>query len=326
MITVGVPTYNRAAHLFHALSAILSQTFDDFELIVCDDGSTDDTNAVVASFSDDRIRYVRSPTNLRIPGVLNRILELANGDAIVMLHDHDRFAPDLLAEMMQVLTNHPSVGFVNPGVAWEDEDGGRYERMPSLPARIVPGSALVRQMLLGRTFACPITACALVRRSAYEAVGFRYDECFGFLADVDMWLRLAAVTDVGQADDVGLVCRRRDAAHAASGEEAKLAELVVAIHKANAERFFAGQSAELVRAQRTIRRKALRLFVEMLGSAAVQGDKRRVHETLRATAGTMDGLLALGARTLTVPLIEDGLIGLGSGADQVRRRLRSRWQ
>jgi len=322
MITVGVPTYNRAEHLVHALESILGQTFEDFEVVVCDDGSTDGTPKVVESFEDDRITYIRSPSNLRIPGVLNRILEASLGQAIVMLHDHDRFTPDLLEGMVAALARDERVGFVNPRVAWEDLDGGRYEVMPPLVDRVMAGSALVEQMLLGPSFACPVTACALVRRTAYEAVGFQYDPQFGFLADVDMWLRLAARFDVGQVERVGLVCRRRDENHPMSDAAWDLGRLIVAIHQVNVERYFAGRPPALARARRTLRRKEVRLYSQMLGSAASHGDKELFHHGLTVVKG-IGGLPGVSARSLgRFPVLEGALLDAGAWAGDIRHRLR----
>jgi glycosyltransferase involved in cell wall biosynthesis len=323
MITVGVPTYNRAGHLKHALAGILEQTYSDFELIVCDDGSTDDTPDVVRSLRDDRISYVRSTSNLKIPGVLNRILDLASGDAIVMLHDHDRFAVDLLAGMVELLAENPKVGFVNPGVAWEDGDGGHYEVMPRPLSPAIAGSTLVEQMLLGPSFACPITACALVRRRAYQAVGFGYDEEFGFLADVDLWLRLAMRFDVGQVDRVGLVCKRRDDGHEFANADWQLGRLIVAIHEANVERYFQGRPNELAQARQRVRQKALRSYGMMLASAAMSGEQAQFHAGLDLVAETIPGVPRLAANFLRrTPRLETAVVSAGSRAGATRRRLR----
>src|SRR5205807_8653721 len=119
--------------------------------------------------------------NQGIPRVLNQILRAAVGDAIVILHDHDWFSDRLLESLVDLAAEYPEVGLVNPGVAWADADRGRYEQMAGLPTPISDGQGLVERLLLGSDFSCPITACALVPRRAYEAVGFYYDEEFGFL-------------------------------------------------------------------------------------------------------------------------------------------------
>src|SRR5918992_6159543 len=134
LVTVGLPTCNRAIHLRHAIEGILAQTMEHFELVVVDDASQDETKAVVESFQDGRIRYCRNSVNTGIPAVLNQILDMAKGRSIVILHDHDIFSPALLELLQESLDLHPSLGFVNPGVAWMDEDGRNYEQMSALPS------------------------------------------------------------------------------------------------------------------------------------------------------------------------------------------------
>lgn len=320
-ITVGVPTYNRAHHLAQAIAQILAQTFGDFELIVCDDGSGDATPEVVGQFSDPRLRYVRNRTNVGIPGVQNRLLELASGDAIVILHDHDIFRPILLEEMVGRLERHPLVGVVNPGVAWIDDDGSNYDVMPGLPGEVVSGEWVVRQVLLGNSFSCPITACALVRRSTYEAVGFRYDERFGFISDVDLWLRLAAVTDVAQVPEPLLVCRRRSADHEFAGTDWRLLHWAAAIHRENAERFFPQGSPEREIARRRLAAKTRRSYARMLLSAGATGDRVALREGLGRAGDDLGGVARLATRVLaSTPGSFRALELVASTGKAVRRR------
>jgi glycosyltransferase involved in cell wall biosynthesis len=280
VITVGIPTYNRAHQLRNAIQHVLDQSFEYFELRVFDDGSTDGTEEVVRSFDDPRLSYFRDERNRGIPAVVNRILSAARGDAIVILHDHDQFHKDLLTSMIEVLEAHPSVGVVNPGVAWVNEDGSGYHEMPRLEAPVLGGRAVVERMLLGPDFACPITACALVRRQAYESVGCYYRERYGFLSDVDMWLRLSAQWDVGQVQETHLVCMRRGAGHEFAVPDWRLVSWSTAIHEDAICRVFGEDHQALDAARTVLERKALRLSIRTLLDAVALGHTDLVSEGL----------------------------------------------
>lgn len=287
---MGVPTFNRSEHLREALPRILGQQWDPLEVVVVDDGSSDATAGVVSSVRDPRLRYVRLSQNVGIPRVLNRILEEATGDWIVILHDHDIHHPALLSSMGNVLLSDDKIGFVNPGLAWVDPDGSNYTEMRGLPSGRVNGRDLAREMLLGPSFACPITACSLVRREAYEAVGFFYDERFGFLSDVDLWLRLLLRFDASQAGDVQLVCRRREPGHEYHGVNWQLVEWSVAIQEANLVRL-AGEDPVPASWRRRLRSKARRLAMASLAAAAFQADPAPLRQAMPSLASGRFGRL-----------------------------------
>ena len=81
LVSVVIPTYNRAHLLKDAIQSVLVQTFTDFEIIIVDDGSTDDTRELINSFDDPRIRYVKQE-NAGVSAARNRAMELATGELI----------------------------------------------------------------------------------------------------------------------------------------------------------------------------------------------------------------------------------------------------
>ena len=110
-VTVGIPTYNQSEYLRQAIRSVLNQTFQDFEIVVVDDCSTDDTAAVVEQFADDRIRYYRTPKTLRPPRSWNECLRLAKGELFSILPHDDLYDADYLRKMVSELDRHPEVGF-----------------------------------------------------------------------------------------------------------------------------------------------------------------------------------------------------------------------
>ena len=103
LVSVVLPTYNRAPILGHAIRSVLDQTCRDFELIVVDDNSKDNTGEVVRSFDDPRIRYVRNEENLKLPRGLNKGFSLSRGKFLTWTSDDNLYAPPALERMAAVL-------------------------------------------------------------------------------------------------------------------------------------------------------------------------------------------------------------------------------
>ena len=89
LVSVLMPTYNRAHYIREALSSVLMQSYKNFELIILDDGSTDDTEKVVIEFNDSRIKYVKDSVNRGIVYRRNESLKLAKGKYLAILDSDD---------------------------------------------------------------------------------------------------------------------------------------------------------------------------------------------------------------------------------------------
>jgi glycosyltransferase involved in cell wall biosynthesis len=102
IISVCIPTYRGAGHLAATIESVLAQTVGDFELIIVDDNSPDETGAIVDRYGDSRIRYLRNPTNLGPEGNWNRCLEEARGRYFKLLPQDDLLAQECLARQVEV--------------------------------------------------------------------------------------------------------------------------------------------------------------------------------------------------------------------------------
>ncbi|MEA5565875.1 glycosyltransferase family 2 protein [Anabaena sp. UHCC 0399] len=111
-ITVCIPTYNRANLLPYAVNSVLAQTYTDFELIICDDGSTDNTPQIVSQWNDSRIRYIRQPVNGGRSRNMRSGFEAACGDYFIKFDDDDALTPEFLAKTVVVLEAEENVDFV----------------------------------------------------------------------------------------------------------------------------------------------------------------------------------------------------------------------
>lgn len=210
-VSICIPTFRRAHLLSETLCSALTQTFEDFELVVVDDCSPDNTAEVVRNFCDPRIRYVRNHRNLGVPENLNRAFSLATGDCLLILEDHDLLAPNYLAESLRVMDVHPSVGFVATGLIRSTEQQVETERFVADLPEFTPGRRLLRKLLV--EFECPFTVTTMVRRPALAHLRPWFDSRYWWYADIFLWLRLSALCDFGYVAAPLLTVRPREAAH-----------------------------------------------------------------------------------------------------------------
>ncbi len=111
-VSICIPTYNRSDYLQYAVNSVLAQTYTDFELIICDDGSTDNTPDIVNSWNDLRIRYLRHPKNIGRSRNMRSGFDAATGDYFIKFDDDDALTSEFLAKTVAVLDSHLEVDFV----------------------------------------------------------------------------------------------------------------------------------------------------------------------------------------------------------------------
>jgi glycosyltransferase involved in cell wall biosynthesis len=123
-VTVIIPTYNREVVLPRAIESVLSQSFEMFELIVVDDGSSDDTESVVRSYNDSRVEYVGFESNRGANAARKAGVEAASGKYVAFLDSDDEWMPAKISKQVERFESEPDgVGLVYTGVRFVDEDG-----------------------------------------------------------------------------------------------------------------------------------------------------------------------------------------------------------
>lgn len=139
--SIGLPVYNGENYLEEAIESILAQTFEDFELIISDDASTDTTEEICRAYADqdERIRYVRNKENLGVAPNFNLVFELSSGEYFKWAAQDDVCHPDLLLRCIEVLDRDPSVVLCYP-LTMVIDDEGRSIRMEESR----PGLALIK--------------------------------------------------------------------------------------------------------------------------------------------------------------------------------------
>lgn len=128
-LSVVIPVHNRAHLVQRAIDSVLAQGFVDYEALVIDDGSTDDTADIVARNRDPRLRLIRNPENLGIPRTRQRGLDAAHGYYIALLDSDDRMLPGRLARQVAFLDAHPDIATLGGSVQKMHPDGRRAGRV-----------------------------------------------------------------------------------------------------------------------------------------------------------------------------------------------------
>ncbi|NEQ48271.1 MAG: glycosyltransferase [Leptolyngbya sp. SIOISBB] len=186
-VSLVIPSYNRGAYLATAIESILGQTYPDFELLIWDDGSTDDSLEIAQSYAERDVRVdVVAAEHQGCSTSLQQAIAQTQGSYLGWVDSDDWLAPTALAETVAVLAAHPQVGWVYTNHQVVDAAGrvlglGQNAQIPYTPQRL-----LVEFM----TF-----HFRLLRRSAYEQVG-GIDVTFVRAQDYDLCLRLSEVADV----------------------------------------------------------------------------------------------------------------------------------
>ena len=200
-VTVVIPTYNRAALLVETIDSVLRQSFADLEIVVCDDGSTDDTAARVRSF-DPRVRYLRLAHTGRPGAPRNRGIAAARGELIAFLDDDDLWETEKLARQVELL-DRTGANLVYTDRRLLFEDGARSEPVDSAAPADPDG---LTDLLLQGQF--PSVCTVLMHRSLLEQVG-GFDETLVTGEDFDLWLRIGRIARTARVPEPLVLVRRR---------------------------------------------------------------------------------------------------------------------
>lgn len=183
LVSVVIPTFNRACYLSDAIESVLRQTWTNLELIVIDDGSSDETRELVSRYGEKIQYFYQSNSGLAV--ARNRGLELARGEFILFLDDDDVLLETLIEKEVFWLEQNPDAAFVYSGVYFVDEQLRIFEKRIPLDdetpdfARLFKGPNIV-----------PTPGCALVRTAIAREYGGFAKELLGS-EDYDFWLRIS---------------------------------------------------------------------------------------------------------------------------------------
>jgi len=190
LVSVLLPVYNGAEYLDEAIQSLLAQTFSDLEIIVIDDGSTDESASILEKFSEDRVR-VYHQANQGLAAALNRAISLARGDYLARQDQDDVSRPERLEKQVAFLQAHPQHGMVGTWARiWlENQEAGRSHRHPA------ESHILKWELLFNNPF---VHSSMLIRKSAMQKVGgYCTDRSRQPPEDYELWSRIAREFELG---------------------------------------------------------------------------------------------------------------------------------
>jgi glycosyltransferase involved in cell wall biosynthesis len=217
LVSIILPTFGRVNYLRATVASVYRQTLQDWELIIADDGSDEQTKAYLRTFRDDcRIKLVWL-AHTGVPGIVrNAALREARGEYVAFLDSDDLWLPEKLARQVETLRSRPTCGWSYTAIShidgsdqplaepvfgpWLPRDGAVFERLVTGPVLIRTPSVLARRELIA------------------QAGGF--DEAIRSAEDYDLWLRLALTSDVALLDEPLVQVRRHEANHTGDWESA----------------------------------------------------------------------------------------------------------
>jgi glycosyltransferase involved in cell wall biosynthesis len=188
-VSICLTTYNRADVLAETINSILAQTFSDFELIINDDNSSDNTRELCEAYckKDERVKYFRNESNLKMPGNLNSAIQKAQGVYIANLHDGDIYVNNIIQKWHDALEAYPDALFVFNGYEIIGTDGKKSNFIHPGLQEVNEGRILMDYFLT--TFTSGPWGTVMARAEAYQTYGL-FNADYGFISDVEMWLRL----------------------------------------------------------------------------------------------------------------------------------------
>lgn len=214
-VTVAMPVYNGEPHLADAISSVLAQSYVDFELLICDDASSDRSSTIAASFQDGRIRLLRNGRNLGFGGNWNRCLSEARGRYVKILPQDDLLHPDCLMKQVAALDRDAAEAIalvycartiIGPSGRAHLTRGGGGRRPLSTAAEMARRTARSGTNPIGEPGA------VLFRHAAAKAAG-PFDGTRPFVIDIDYWLRLLAFGDALHMPEALSSFRLSDGSH-----------------------------------------------------------------------------------------------------------------
>jgi glycosyltransferase involved in cell wall biosynthesis len=195
--TVLMPVYNGASYLREAIDSILAQTFVDFEFLIVNDGSTDNSNALIDAYRDPRIRHLQMKTNGGIVKALNHGLENAQGELVVRMDADDIALPHRLQRLVEFMDAHSDVGVCG---SWVEYFGNK--------AGIVKTAVTHNEIIWNLTSGSPLFhPTVAIRSEVLKRHQLKYSETVLHAEDYDLWERMSWVSKFSNVPEVLLKYR-----------------------------------------------------------------------------------------------------------------------
>jgi glycosyltransferase involved in cell wall biosynthesis len=197
-VSIITPFYNRERQLSNCIKSVLAQTHQDFEFLLVDDCSTDNSSNVVRSFSDDRIRLLKMPVNSGAAAARNVGITASTGSVISFLDSDDAYEPNFLEQSVQkIQTSSPDVGLIWTGLRYirNESNSDKVSEAMWKPETSDPYRLFLSNLRIGTNSGISI------RKEVFNQVGL-FDETLPAAEDTDLFLRIAQKYNVSYVDKI----------------------------------------------------------------------------------------------------------------------------
>src|SRR5688572_18270614 len=219
-VSVIIPSYNHEEFIGECIQSVLDQTFQDFEIVITDDASSDRTIEIVEGFDDARIKLFKYSKNQGASIAANNCINRSKGKYIAMLSSDDVWYPEKLEIQVKYLDEHPEIGAVFGKVDWVDETGQIIQSKNFPYADVFDVKNRSRLEWLRHFFYkgnCLCHPCSLLRRECYAEVGM-LNLSFANIPDFDLWIRMCLHYEIHVLDRKLIRFRRMTDEGNASGD------------------------------------------------------------------------------------------------------------
>ncbi len=205
LVSICIPNYNYGKYLNACVQSALGQTYENKEVILVDDSSTDNSLEIAERYRSD-IHIFRNPTNLGQPQSTNKAVQCSSGKYLVILHSDDLLLPHFIEKMVQLLEAHPNVGLAVGERMETDEAGIPTKVAPFYNTNcIIPGEKQAKVFMMTSFLPCQV----LVRRKTFEKAGGVNNR---YIVNLDglLWFKCSLINDVGYIQEPVCVYRTHD--------------------------------------------------------------------------------------------------------------------
>ena len=238
-VSIQMCTYNRAHFIKQAIKSILAQNFSDWELIILDDSSTDNTKEIITPFlSDARIRYIRNELNLGITKNRNKILSVSRGEYIAVLDSDDFWInSSKLEKQVEFLEQNTKYALVGTNMQIVDEEGH-----PTNKIYYAENDKNIRSRILIKNQFCHSSVL-------YRKNNFTYDESLSIWEDYDLWLRIGLENKFANLPIFGVAYRRHSTQSDSQKRKESLKSLdgIIKKYKNNYPNYFLAYFVQIIR-------------------------------------------------------------------------------
>lgn len=190
-ISVLMPAYNAEKHISQAIESILNQTFKNFEFIIINDGSTDNTVNIINSYHDNRILLIDNKQNMGLVTVLNQGLKLARGEYIARMDADDISLPDRFMKQIKYMDRHPKVGILGSWFNIFGEKINRVEKKLRLPKL----ADMIKTSPVGHP-------TVMLRKKFFDKYHLQYDPVYSHAEDYELWIRAIKYMKIANLPEV----------------------------------------------------------------------------------------------------------------------------